>query len=60
MKVGGEQFVSDLKESIEEIKDNPPSTSSGDAHLYGIAYGFPDRTLIEDIVTGYLDTCLKP
>jgi len=57
----GEQFVSDLKESVAAVKlvshEKPKEGSA--AHLYGLAYGFPDRSLIKDMISGYLDTCLK-
>ena len=57
----GEQFVSDLQESVEAVKkvshEKPKEGSA--AHLYGLAYGFPDRSLIKDMISGYLDTCLK-
>lgn len=57
----GEQFVSDLKESVEAVKkvSNEKPKEGSAAHLYGLAYGFPDRSLIKDMISGYLDTCLK-
>lgn len=58
---GGETFVNDLKETIEEIKLNPSKyENASDAYVYGLAYGLPDRSLISDMITGYLDICLKP
>jgi len=58
---GGERFVNDFKASIDQINDNPGKYDNvGDAYVYGLAYGLPDRSLISDMITGYLDICLKP
>jgi len=57
---GGQRFVEDLESSLAEIKAHPENYGSGgDAFVYGLAHGLPDRSLISDMITGYLDACLK-
>merc|ERR1712137_827747 len=58
---GAERFMTDLQEVMETIRTNPSKYEgeSSDAHLYGLAHGFPDRSLIQEIIFGYLDICLK-
>jgi len=46
---------------MEAIRADPKKyESASDAYVYGLAYGLPDRSLIEEMITGYLDICLKP
>jgi len=58
---GGQRFMDDLRSSLDEIRANPKKyEGASDAYLYGLAYGLPDRSLISEMITGYLDICLKP
>jgi len=58
---GGERFMNDLRESLEDVKSNPKKyAKTSDAYVYGLAYGLPDRSLISEMIVGYLDVCLKP
>jgi len=58
---GGQRFMDDLRNSLDEIRANPKKyEGASDAYLYGLAYGLPDRSLISEMITGYLDICLKP
>eukprot|EP00339_Tiarina_fusa_P009797 CAMPEP_0117014786 /NCGR_PEP_ID=MMETSP0472-20121206/11930_1 /TAXON_ID=693140 ORGANISM="Tiarina fusus, Strain LIS" /NCGR_SAMPLE_ID=MMETSP0472 /ASSEMBLY_ACC=CAM_ASM_000603 /LENGTH=458 /DNA_ID=CAMNT_0004718431 /DNA_START=204 /DNA_END=1580 /DNA_ORIENTATION=- len=58
---GGEKFMNDLKESMDLIRADPKKYEGvGDAYVYGLAYGLPDRSLIEEMIMGYLDLCLTP
>jgi glutamate/tyrosine decarboxylase-like PLP-dependent enzyme len=53
-----EQFVSDLKASVTEVKTNPGQTE-GLAPIYGIANNTPFRGVVSDILKGYLDVIYK-
>merc|ERR1711862_906395 len=51
---GGQRFM-------DEIRANPKKyEGASDAYLYGLAFGLPDRSSISEMITGYLDICLKP
>jgi hypothetical protein len=54
--------MQDLHDVLEIIHANPESYEgqSSDAHLYGLAYGFPDRSLVTEITASYLDIFLTP
>lgn len=52
--------MDDLKSSLAEYdKERSKYDSAEDAYVYGLAYGLPDRSLISEMITGYLDICLK-
>jgi len=53
------QLVADLQESIEEVKANPKRFRDGAAAVYGLAESFPDRTLVTDVASTFLDTLFE-
>jgi sphinganine-1-phosphate aldolase len=53
-----ETFLADLKAAVAEARDNPAAFKHGMAPVYGMAAELPDRSIISDFVTGYLDACL--
>ncbi|ORZ32057.1 pyridoxal phosphate-dependent transferase [Catenaria anguillulae PL171] len=53
-------FVEDLKKAVREVKEHPEKYKDGSAAMYGMAASIPDRSIVADIVTGYLDLMLKP
>ncbi|KAI9168422.1 Dihydrosphingosine phosphate lyase [Blastocladiella emersonii ATCC 22665] len=55
-----DQFVRDLKAAVAEVQANPDNYTKGSAAIYGMAASIPDRSIVNDIVVGYLDLCLKP
>ena len=58
--VGKEQkFIDDLKECIDEVKNNMDLAKEGNAPMYGMASSFPDRSAVKDIVYNYLDILLE-
>ncbi|CAG8662028.1 22077_t:CDS:2 [Cetraspora pellucida] len=53
-----DQFVKDLRDSVNEIKLNKfkPERSTGDsAAIYGLAATLPDKGIVNDIAGGFLD-----
>eukprot|EP01104_Vermistella_antarctica_P019029 TRINITY_DN7270_c0_g1_i1.p1 TRINITY_DN7270_c0_g1~~TRINITY_DN7270_c0_g1_i1.p1 ORF type:complete len:543 (-),score=116.01 TRINITY_DN7270_c0_g1_i1:122-1717(-) len=54
-----DEFIRDLKEAIEHVKTRPDDFKGGMAGIYGLAVSFPDRSVIDGLVRGYLDTLLK-
>lgn len=55
-----EEFLSDLHAAIEETKSDPSICEEGAAPIYGLAYGMPDRSLVDTVIVSYLDTLLRP
>jgi sphinganine-1-phosphate aldolase len=61
LTVGQEtKFLQDLRASVDDVKENPQKFSKGSAAIYGMAASIPDRSIVKDIVVGYLDLCMKP
>lgn len=52
-------FLTDLQNSVTDVRQNPDKHTGGDAHVYGLAYGLPDRSTIREIIVGFLEICLK-
>ena len=55
-----EKFLSDLRESIEEVKKNPGSGASatGSAPIYGSVGSLPPGP-VKDVLCRYLDVTLS-
>lgn len=54
-----EAYVRDLKDSVEDIKQNPDKFPGGLAGVYGLAASLADAHAIgpiEEILSGYMDT----
>jgi sphinganine-1-phosphate aldolase len=49
-----ERFVSDLKESVAEVRDQPPG-EGGFAPIYGLAASIPDRSMVDTLLKTYMD-----
>ncbi|KAI8973410.1 sphingosine-1-phosphate lyase [Mycotypha africana] len=54
-----DQFVKDLKESVQELLDDPSSGNGSTAAIYGTAATVPDKTIIDDVAAGFLDLLYK-
>jgi glutamate/tyrosine decarboxylase-like PLP-dependent enzyme len=50
-----DQFLSDLKESVEYVRANPSAASEGSAPMYGMMATAPDRGMVKDFVLEALD-----
>lgn len=51
-------FVKDVKSIAKKLMLEPKSKPSGSAAIYGMAQTIPDRSLVAQICTKYLDGCL--
>jgi len=51
-------FVKDVKTISKQLLLEPKSKASGSAAIYGMAQTIPDRSLVAQICTKYLDGCL--
>lgn len=51
--------MSDLKECVKELVDDPSSGNGSTATIYGTAASVPDKTIIDDVAAGYLDLLYK-
>lgn len=54
-----QQFLSDLREAIDEVKAEP-SKEGGMAPLYGMAATLPERGVVSDFLKFYMDMWFKP
>jgi sphinganine-1-phosphate aldolase len=52
-------FLKDLKSSVEEVKANPTLDKNGMGAIYGMAASIPDKSLVDDITKAYLDVLTK-
>ena len=48
-------FISDLRESVEEVIANPKASSEGTAAMYGMAASLPDRKAVSGFVLDFMD-----
>lgn len=53
-----DDFLKDLKESVETVKKNPGPISGGLAPIYGAAGKMPDRGMVQELLVDFMDgTC---
>lgn len=52
------KFVNDVKEIVKQLLLDSNSKPSGAAAIYGMAQTIPDRSIVSEICTSYLDGCL--
>ncbi|PON54957.1 Pyridoxal phosphate-dependent decarboxylase [Trema orientale] len=50
-----EDFLGDLRESVNKVKENPGPISGGLAPIYGAAGRIPDRAMVQDLLVNYMD-----
>jgi len=55
----GDKFLQDLVEVTNSVKENPAKFNSDTVAMYGLASSIPDRTIITDMCSIYLDTILE-
>lgn len=51
-------FVRDVKSSVAQLMIEPKGKLGGSAAIYGMAQTVPDRSIVGEICTKYLDACL--
>lgn len=54
-----DQFVKDLKDSVEELVNNPGSGKGSTASIYGTAASIPDKSIVEDVAASFIDLLYK-
>ncbi|PVV00585.1 hypothetical protein BB560_005031 [Smittium megazygosporum] len=56
LTVGAEdQLIDDLRNSVQEVNENPESFAKGSAAMYGTAVSLPDDAPLNTIASGFLD-----
>jgi len=53
-----EKFLESLREALRKVKENPEDVKKDKAAIYGMAATFPDRSMVKDLISIYLDVCL--
>ncbi|ORZ13636.1 sphingosine-1-phosphate lyase [Absidia repens] len=54
-----EQFVKDLKESVDELVADPDCGNGSTASIYGTAASIPDKSIVEDVAASFIDLLYK-
>ena len=49
-------FINDLKDSVKYAKNQPNDNSKGTAAIYGMAKNIPDKSIVKEVATAYLDS----
>ena len=52
-------LVKAIRESVEEMKQNPRQFETGSKAMYGMVAKIPDENLTEDFVVHYMDQVYK-
>jgi sphinganine-1-phosphate aldolase len=52
-------FLKDLRDSVNEVLNNPESVSSGDAAIYGMVASLPDRKKVKEYIINFLKSQYK-
>lgn len=50
-----DNLVKAIRESVEDLKQNPTQFESGSKAMYGMVAKIPDENLTEDFVIHYMD-----
>ncbi|KAK9277055.1 hypothetical protein L1049_006594 [Liquidambar formosana] len=50
-----EDFLRDLRESVQTVKKNPGPISGGLAPIYGAAGRMPDRVMVQELLVNFMD-----
>ena len=54
-----ERFINDVRECTAEIMKDPKAKPTGTAALYGMAQAIPDRSVVTELATGFIDILYK-
>lgn len=54
-----DQFLIDLEESFKAVKEHPENFRDGLAPVYGMAAEMPDRSMVGQLMSSYLDVLYK-
>jgi sphinganine-1-phosphate aldolase len=50
-----DDLISNLKEAVEQVKQDPEGSKGAAVAVYGSTQGVPDARIVEDVLRGYLD-----
>ena len=50
-----DRVIKDLRESTAALMEDPKAKATGQAALYGMAQGLPDRSIVSDLARGFID-----
>ena len=50
-----EKFITDLKESVDQVAEHPEQATSGMGRLYGMASQIPDSTMVDGVLKSYIE-----
>lgn len=50
------RFLDDMKDTVEEILKNPKAEAEGAAVIYGMAQSVPDRSMVSEIASVFLES----
>jgi sphinganine-1-phosphate aldolase len=53
-----EQYIKDVADSVAEVLADPTKFKDGTAPLYGMAATMPDRSIVGDLMVGFMDRML--
>lgn len=53
-------FIQDLRESVAEVKADPAQYAKSSAAMYGVVADLPDRSIVVQMATEFIDTILDP
>nr|CAH0112481.1 unnamed protein product [Daphnia galeata] len=51
-----QRFIEDMRSTVEEIMKSPKAEAEGAAVIYGMAQSIPDRSMVTDIASVFLDS----
>ncbi|KAM7468783.1 hypothetical protein LguiB_016345 [Lonicera macranthoides] len=51
-----EDFLKDLEDSVQTVKENPGPVSGGLAPIYGAAGKMPDRSMVKELLVDFMDS----
>ena len=54
-----EKFIKDVRECTAEIMKDPTAKPTGTAAMYGMAQAIPDRSIVSELATGFIDLLYK-
>lgn len=54
-----ERFLKDVRECTAEILKDPKAKPTGTAAMYGMAQAIPDRSIVSELATGFIDILYK-
>ncbi|MFX0000343.1 MAG: pyridoxal phosphate-dependent decarboxylase family protein [Candidatus Hodarchaeota archaeon] len=52
-------FLKDLRETVNEVVENPGESTDGDAAIYGMVASLPDRNKVKDYIINFLKSQYK-